>query len=391
MTAGAAAALTSAATRARAARRIVLAAGYSGGGLGLLTGAVLAVLVAEAKLARRWIGEPESDPPVSDGVYGHFPGGHPHLGHHHGEPISFAMLGDSSAAGLGVHDPHETPGALLAAGLSAAAGRPVRLTNVAKTGAQSSDLDRQVALALRELPAARGDHDRRQRRHPPGTPVAVGAVPDRRRHAGCTRRAARWWSAPARISAPSSRSRSRCAGSPGGGAASSPRRRRSPWSRPAVAPCPSATCSARSSPRGRRRCSALTGSTRPRPATQTAAEAMLPSLTAALGLGPEEAPSAYRGRGRTAGGPGRGGGGGGRRYRGRRHRRWRAGTADRAAAGRCCGIAGAGRCQRSRRRPRPRGPATGPATRARGPTAGPRRPSGPADGHGWPGPIVTVE
>jgi lysophospholipase L1-like esterase len=41
---------------------------------------------------------------------------------------------------------------LLATGLSALAGRPVALTNVARSGAQSDDLNRQVALALAAKP-----------------------------------------------------------------------------------------------------------------------------------------------------------------------------------------------------------------------------------------------
>src|SRR5699024_9887993 len=64
----------------------------------------------------------------------------------------FVMLGDSGAAGLGVHEPYETPAALLAAGLSAVAERPVRLTNVAKVGARAADLDRQVPEALEAAP-----------------------------------------------------------------------------------------------------------------------------------------------------------------------------------------------------------------------------------------------
>ncbi len=140
-------AITSAASRARSARRIVLAALYGGGGLGLLTGAAVGLLMAEAKLARRWIGEPETDPPLADGVYG------PQAGEEHlGDPISFVVIGDSSAAGYGVHDPHETPGALLAMGLAEAAGRPVRLSNMGMIGAQSSDLGRQVGLALKQEP-----------------------------------------------------------------------------------------------------------------------------------------------------------------------------------------------------------------------------------------------
>jgi lysophospholipase L1-like esterase len=125
--------------RTRMARRVAAAAAFGGGGVGVLTGAMFAVLFAEAKMARRTVGEPEGDPPTADGMYGDLPG----------EPIVFAMLGDSTAAGQGVEDPLQTPGALLASGLAAVAEVPVQLVNVALTGAQSSDLERQVTLALR--------------------------------------------------------------------------------------------------------------------------------------------------------------------------------------------------------------------------------------------------
>src|SRR5690606_17371469 len=62
------------------------------------------------------------------------------------------MIGDSTAAGLGVHKPDETPAAMLAAGLSAIAGRPVRLTNVARSGARSEALPGQVDQALKAEP-----------------------------------------------------------------------------------------------------------------------------------------------------------------------------------------------------------------------------------------------
>lgn len=47
-----------------------------------------------------------------------------------------------------------TPGALLASGMAAVAERPVRLVNVARSGARSHDLARQTELALQELPDA---------------------------------------------------------------------------------------------------------------------------------------------------------------------------------------------------------------------------------------------
>ena len=54
------------------------------------------------------------------------------------------MLGDSSACGLGVHHPHQTPGAMLAAGLAECADRPVELTGIGAVGARSSDLSAQI-------------------------------------------------------------------------------------------------------------------------------------------------------------------------------------------------------------------------------------------------------
>jgi lysophospholipase L1-like esterase len=120
---------------ARTARRIATAALYGGGGLGLAGAGFYGLLRLEARQARLAIGTIPEGPPTADGRYGHYAGG----------PISIAILGDSSAAGIGVDVSDETPGALLAAGLAEMAERPVMLTVVAKSGAQSSDLAEQVA------------------------------------------------------------------------------------------------------------------------------------------------------------------------------------------------------------------------------------------------------
>lgn len=118
--------------------RVLQAAALSSTGVALTGGALVGVLMTEAKLARHWVGKPKGEPPAADGLYGSGPG----------RTICMAMLGDSMAAGLGVASPEETPAALIAQGLSERAGAPVRLTNVALVGAQSTDLDRQVTLAL---------------------------------------------------------------------------------------------------------------------------------------------------------------------------------------------------------------------------------------------------
>jgi lysophospholipase L1-like esterase len=122
-------------SRASQARRIAVAAAYGGGGLGLLTAGAFGLIRGQAAIARRAIGEPTETPPDADGVYGH---------HYDGEPISFVLLGDSSAGGLGVSKPSQTPGAMMAAGLAECAERPVRLTVAALVGAQSSALDAQI-------------------------------------------------------------------------------------------------------------------------------------------------------------------------------------------------------------------------------------------------------
>jgi lysophospholipase L1-like esterase len=133
--------------RARTARRVAAAAAFGGGGVGILTGAMFALLYTEARIARKTIGEPAEDPPGSDGLYGDY---HDNLVSE--PPIRLAVLGDSTAAGLGVRDPMQTPSALLASGLAAFAERSVLLTNVALSGAQSSDLERQTTLALADDP-----------------------------------------------------------------------------------------------------------------------------------------------------------------------------------------------------------------------------------------------
>jgi lysophospholipase L1-like esterase len=131
-------------SRATRARRIVAAALYGGGGLGALSAAMYGLLYGESKLARRRIAPPRRPAPAVDGIW-------------HGLdpdaasaalPLRMAMIGDSSAAGVGVASDVHTPGALLAMGLSEHSGRPVELLSTAFTGARSSDLASQVGRAL---------------------------------------------------------------------------------------------------------------------------------------------------------------------------------------------------------------------------------------------------
>jgi lysophospholipase L1-like esterase len=125
------------------ARRIAAAAAYGGGGIAGLGIAGLGVLLAEAKLAQRWIGTPFGlEGPDASGVYGAGPG----------RALRMGMLGDSTAVGLGCADPGRTPGAVIAAGLSSLGGRRVELSVVAAVGAESRHLDGQVERLLCQWP-----------------------------------------------------------------------------------------------------------------------------------------------------------------------------------------------------------------------------------------------
>ncbi|MFC0627730.1 SGNH/GDSL hydrolase family protein [Kribbella deserti] len=125
-------------SKARAARKLAQAAAFGGGGLGLIGATLYGVLTAEARYAARVIGPMKEHPARGDGLYGRYPG----------HPITLAMIGDSSAAGYGTTAPEETPGVLLASGLAELAQRPVRLVDVSKVGAKSSDLAPQIDTAL---------------------------------------------------------------------------------------------------------------------------------------------------------------------------------------------------------------------------------------------------
>ncbi len=126
--------------KAGAARKLAAAAAFGGGGLSLLGGALYGVLNVEAWLARRTIGEVSEDPPPdATGWYGR---GRP------GPAVRLALLGDSSAAGYGVDRVEDTPGAVLASGISEHSERRVYLRAFAVIGARSPDLASQIDRAL---------------------------------------------------------------------------------------------------------------------------------------------------------------------------------------------------------------------------------------------------
>jgi lysophospholipase L1-like esterase len=135
-------------SRASRARKIAVAAVYGGGGIGLIGAGAAGLITTQATLARRSIGQPTGRPPVGDGLYGPVLNA-PTWGM---APLRLALLGDSSAAGLGVHDAHQTPGALIAAGLAEASHRLVQLHCVAVVGAESRHLEHQVDSVLAREP-----------------------------------------------------------------------------------------------------------------------------------------------------------------------------------------------------------------------------------------------
>ena len=122
-----------------AVRKLVAAAAYGGGGVSVMGASLYGVLRAEAMVARKAIGNADGEPPDSTGWYGQ---------DRPGPALKVALLGDSSAAGYGVAEVRDTPGAHLASGLAEGANRRVYLRSFAFVGAQTRDLDRQIDLAV---------------------------------------------------------------------------------------------------------------------------------------------------------------------------------------------------------------------------------------------------
>lgn len=132
-------------SRARRARRTATRAAYGGGALaatGLAGAAGYAALRLEAQAARRLISDRGGAGQEDDGVYGAGTG----------EPYRVLVLGDSTARGVGADRPDHTVGAIVATGLAALSGRPVRLVNVSVSGATSDALGAQLAAGLAALP-----------------------------------------------------------------------------------------------------------------------------------------------------------------------------------------------------------------------------------------------
>lgn len=122
------------------ARWLAVQAAYGGGAIGTLGALGYAVLRAEARLARTTIGEPRGKVPLTSGSWGQSRSDR--------RPLRLAVLGDSSAAGLGCDTAEQTPGGRLAGSLARELDRRVLLNVQAVVGARSAALDGQVARAL---------------------------------------------------------------------------------------------------------------------------------------------------------------------------------------------------------------------------------------------------
>src|SRR6476661_756254 len=133
------------------ARRL---AAYGGAGFGaasvLGSAGLVGLMWGEAKLAERRIPVATDAPPISHDTTWAAPGVSATR-----PPIRIALMGDSTAAGYGVHRDRDTPAAQLAIGISDAARRPVHVTNVAVVGAESQHLpDQYQALGRARIELA---------------------------------------------------------------------------------------------------------------------------------------------------------------------------------------------------------------------------------------------
>jgi len=98
------------------------------------------VFGGQVLIARWTIPGAQAPPPRCGGWYGREYGD--------ATPLRLGVLGDSTAAGYGVHTRAETPGALLATAIAATAQRPVRLTCPAVVGSVSEWLPAQAETVL---------------------------------------------------------------------------------------------------------------------------------------------------------------------------------------------------------------------------------------------------
>lgn len=115
--------------------RVAVAAGIAGGVAGGSAYATKEILSRQAAHARRLIGKPLGEDALrADRTWKK----------KYGARIDLLMLGDSIAAGLGAETPRQTPGARLGRKLARRTGRAVRLTTAAVVGSETSALAQQI-------------------------------------------------------------------------------------------------------------------------------------------------------------------------------------------------------------------------------------------------------
>lgn len=120
-------------------RGLATTAAYLGGALTAAGTLVAGVLGGQVLFARRTIPGAQAPPPNSGGRYGR---------DYSGPELRLAVLGDSTAAGYGVHSRAQTPGAMLATAVADHLQRPVLLTCPAAVGSPSAWLPVQAETAL---------------------------------------------------------------------------------------------------------------------------------------------------------------------------------------------------------------------------------------------------
>jgi lysophospholipase L1-like esterase len=118
------------------------------GTLGGLSGLVWGLLTRQTRHARVVIGRTAVAPFDPDGGYLPCGRGPVPWTECAQQPLRFAVLGDSSAAGLGADSVRSVPGARLATGLAEEIDRPVWLTTFAEVGATTLALSAQVDSLL---------------------------------------------------------------------------------------------------------------------------------------------------------------------------------------------------------------------------------------------------
>ena len=181
-------------------QHLVRTAGVVVGATGAMLGAFYGMLSQQGRRARRDIMIPGWFPFRADGVY--LPDGTgPQcpsalaIAMHgsawgHSPVLRLAMLGDSLAAGLGVDEPEQLPGVVLARGLARDSGRPVQLDTLAICGCTSRRLAGQVDAALIDPPHAAlvmiGANDVTRRIPPWESARLLGEAVSRLRAAGTT-------------------------------------------------------------------------------------------------------------------------------------------------------------------------------------------------------------